>query len=415
LSPEPVSTLTVREPVGRTTVTADSPRALHASIVVRIANRLATETLAFAVPLLVYDATGSMAWSGLVLALEWTPRLIGIPIAGPLVDRFGARRCLTVAEVVRTVLLTCALAGILVRPDAWGILVVLAVSTGTFGQASYIAVEKLGVETGGSRPIAWTQSVQAGIDQTALVAGPFVAGLLVAQGPSWALSIVLALVLLSMVLCRGLPQHRSGPRARRSAWAELTAGVRGVVRNPALVHIVLPTAAFNLLAALILGMTPAVVGDRFALPASSAGIVWTLGAAASLVVIVVMTRLASRTDIVKVGLVSGLIACGAAIGAGLAPGFPAYLVWTCLFLGSEGAFACFLRIARAKVIPVEEFGVTVSAVVLLVLVPFPLAGVLLATTPLQQVPALLTGCSLACIAITVFSFSRLRRYSLSEP
>ncbi|MCO6007735.1 MFS transporter [Actinoallomurus purpureus] len=384
-------------------------------MIVRVTNRLATETLAFAIPLLIFNATHSMAWSGLVLALEWTPRLIGIPIAGPLVDRFGSRTCLLAAEAVRTVLLTCALIGIVTRPDAWALLVALAFAAGTFGQASYIAVEKLGVEINGSKSMAWMQSTQAGIDQMALVAGPFVAGVLAGQGDVWVLSAVLALVLISGGLCRRLPERPSGMRARRSTWAELTAGLRGVMRYRALIHIVLATAAFNLLAATILGITPAVVEDRFGRPTSYASIVWTLGATASLAVIIVMTRVASRMGILKIGLFSGLIACLAAVGAGMASGFAIYLVWTCLFLASEGAFACFLRIARARVIPVEDFGVTVSAVVLLVAIPYPIAGVLVAATPLRDVPVLLTVCSIACLAITVFSFSRLRRHSLAAP
>ncbi|GAB3576273.1 MFS transporter [Amycolatopsis endophytica] len=388
---------------------ADSPRTLYVSVVARAANRLATETLTFAIPLLIYSATQSLAWSGLTLALEWLPRLAGIPAAGPLVDRYGARRCLVIAEIARVMLLLGALAGVLLVPAAWLVLVLLALAIGAFGQASYIAVEKLGVQINGSKPIAWTQSVQAGIDQTAMVAGPFVAGVLVVWGPVWTLAAMLVLVLISMVLCRRLPEQESGPRSRRSAWEELTAGVRGVRRNPALVHIVLSTAAFNLLAGLILGMTPAYVEDRFGLTASSSSIVRTAGAAASLAVILVMTRLAARLDIVRVGLVSGLLACAGAVAAGLSPGFAPFLVWTCVFLGAEGAFACFLRIARARVIPVAEFGVTVSAVVLLVQVPYPIAGVLLAATPLGNVPLLMAACVLACVAVTLFSFSRLRR------
>lgn len=387
-------------------------RALYESIVARAANRLATETLSYAIPLLIFNATHSMAWSGLVLALEWTPRLIGIPIAGPLVDRFGSRACLLAAEVARIILLVCALAGVLASPTAWPLLVALTFAAGTFGQASYIAVEKLGVEINGSKSIAWTQSAQAAVDQTALIAGPFVAGALVGLGVVWVLAAMLVLVLISLALCRRLPARPPGERVRRSGWEELTAGLRGVARHRALIHIIAATAAFNLLAAMILGMTPAIVEDHFERSASYAGAVWTLGATASLVVIVVMTRVISRAGVLKVGLVSGLIACVAAAGAGAAPGYTTYLTLTCAFLAAEGAFACFLRIARARVIPVAEFGVTVSAVVLLIAIPYPVAGILVAVTPLGDVPELLALCSTACLAVIVLSFSRLRRYSL---
>ena len=52
---------------------------------------LAEQTVLFAVPLLVYQLSGSVRLSGVVFALEWLPALLAYPFAGLLADRFGGR------------------------------------------------------------------------------------------------------------------------------------------------------------------------------------------------------------------------------------------------------------------------------------------------------------------------------------
>lgn len=408
-----------------TTTSAES-RALRASLVARGSNRLATETLSLAVPLLVYQSTRSLAWSGAVMMLEWAPRIIGIPVAGPLVDRFGSLRFLRTAETLRAAILGAALAAVVLLPDAWPLLIVTTMAAGLVGQATFVAVEKLGVEIAGGRPVAWTQSVQAGIDHGTLVVAPLAAGALSAAGAAWAVGAVLMLVLLCRRLCDGSLAGRGAADAERRAddptapaargpgqpgkrvapgafvgptWDGLTRGLLRIRRSPALIRLVAATAAFNLLLAVTVAVTPAVIHEEYGHGSVHVSVIWAVGGGLSVLVIALVTRIEPRVGIRRIGLVSGLFAGPAVAAAAWAPGYAGYAALVAGFLALDGAFACFLRTLRARLIPLNEFGATVSATVLLVLVPYPVAGAVVALVPYEQVPILLSVTAATTLAV----------------
>ncbi|MGL4505652.1 MAG: MFS transporter, partial [Aeromonas sobria] len=67
----------------------------------RMLSGLGDQILQFAVPLLVYRSTGSIALSGLAFFIEWLPRLISLPLAGVFADRVGGRRVYILADGLR--------------------------------------------------------------------------------------------------------------------------------------------------------------------------------------------------------------------------------------------------------------------------------------------------------------------------
>ncbi|MFC7484824.1 hypothetical protein ACFQX7_39005 [Luedemannella flava] len=65
---------------------------------------LADQFLLFAIPLLVYKTTGSVAASGLVFLIEWLPRVLFVPVAGVLADRIDGYKLYVGADSVRALL-----------------------------------------------------------------------------------------------------------------------------------------------------------------------------------------------------------------------------------------------------------------------------------------------------------------------
>lgn len=55
-------------------------------------SRLADHILLFLVPLIVFQITGSVGWSGVAFFIETLPRFVAFPIAGILADRLPAYR-----------------------------------------------------------------------------------------------------------------------------------------------------------------------------------------------------------------------------------------------------------------------------------------------------------------------------------
>ena len=52
---------------------------------------LAGEMVQAAIPLLIYQQTSSVSWSGLAYATKWLPRVLLQPVMGALVDAMSAR------------------------------------------------------------------------------------------------------------------------------------------------------------------------------------------------------------------------------------------------------------------------------------------------------------------------------------
>ena len=64
-------------------------------------SRLADQILLFLVPLVIFQLTGSVAWSGAAFFLETLPRFLSFPICGALCDRMSPLRLLRVSQLYR--------------------------------------------------------------------------------------------------------------------------------------------------------------------------------------------------------------------------------------------------------------------------------------------------------------------------
>jgi MFS family permease len=65
--------------------------------------RLADQILLFLVPLVIFQITGSVGWSGMAFFLETLPRYASFPICGALCDRISPLRLLYISQVYRAV------------------------------------------------------------------------------------------------------------------------------------------------------------------------------------------------------------------------------------------------------------------------------------------------------------------------
>jgi MFS family permease len=175
-------------------------------------------------PLLAYEHTGS-AWAvTAVLVPDLLPAIFVGPLLGALVDRVGWRTCAIVADVLRMIAFSLAMAS-----DSLPLLVVSAALAGSgaalFTPAALTAVADLAPRE--RRPAAL--GLYGALDDIGLTAGPALAiGLLVAVGPTVLLLANAVSFGLSAVLLAGLgPSRRSGERVEhRSLWTDLRVGLR---------------------------------------------------------------------------------------------------------------------------------------------------------------------------------------------
>ncbi|MFE7216978.1 MFS transporter [Streptomyces sp. NPDC057611] len=381
----------------------------------RACDALAYSMSTYAMPLVVLATTGSASLTGLAFALEWIPRVAAFGFAGALVDRSGAAIVCFIASLARALLVAGAGVALhLVPPGAAETVTVMALAavTGALTQFSFIANEAVGAVVsrqtqGQSHKV---QSVLIGIDQTATLVGPALGGVLLLTGPTRMLACLSVLSFLSAGLALQTPPTplRAARRDEPAPGGGLREGWQTLRSLPSLRRLVAGLACSNLMLALLQSASPILVEDRFGHSAAAAGALWSIAAAATLVAVACCRAGLDRLGLWGVGVISATVAAAACLAVPQAPSYTGYVALVALFMAADGGLTVVLRTLRSQVIPPAAFGTTLSLTILLLLLPFPLAGILLALTPAPYLTDVIRVCALLQALTLLVTFIRLR-------
>ncbi|MCZ4101313.1 MFS transporter [Streptomyces sp. SID13666] len=380
----------------------------------RTVEALASAMSTYGIPLLVLATTRSAAMTGLAFALEWVPRLAAFGCAGAIVDRRGASVVFFLASLSRALVLAAGALLLVLHPAgtvASATVMALAATTGALTEFSYIAAETAGA-TASRRAGARAHRVQAallGIDQTANLAGPALAALLLLTGPPQTLAVITVLSLLAALLALRTPPSPIAPaRAPKSNNTGLLTGWRTIRSLPTLGWLVAGLTLSNLATGLLQAAGPVIVVNHFGQSTTAVGLVWSAAAAATLLSVTLCRFVIDRLGLWPVGATCAALASLACLAAGQAPDYLSYLVLVSVLLAAEGGMTVILRTLRSRLIPPGQFGSTLSATILILLLPFPLAGVLTALTPPDALGHIITACAVLQALGLFLAFTRLR-------
>ncbi|MFI5795936.1 MFS transporter [Streptomyces sp. NPDC051677] len=366
----------------------------------------------YGIPLLVLATTRSAALTGLAFALEWIPRIGAFTVAGTLVDRYGTARVFRAACLARA-LLVLASAAVLTALEARTLaatvtVMLLAASTGVLTEFSFVAAETVGSEASrkaGDRAHR-VQSVLLGIDQTATLAGPAVCGLLLDHGgPAAMLGTLASFSLLAAALGSRV---RTAPVGVASAKRGLRAGWAMLGSLPALAWLVGGLVVSNGAMALLQAAVPVVIVTEMDHSSADVGLIWSAAAAASLLAITASRRAIDRWGLWLVGAVAATVAAAATFAVAQADTYRGYLLLIAIVMAGEGSLTVVLRTLRSRLIPPEVFGSTLAVTVLLLLLPFPAAGLLVAAVPPAQLGHAITVAAVLQALGFAVAFARLR-------
>lgn len=381
----------------------------------RSADALAGAMTTYGIPLLVLATTNSAALTGVAFALEWIPRLAAFGWAGALVDRRGAAVVFHLASLARASALAVGSVLLHLYPNghvASVTVVVLAATTGVLTEFSYIAAETAGAAAGrrAERRAHRVQAVLLGIDQTATLAGPAVAGLLLLAGPPPMLALITGLSLLAALLALRTPPSPVTPTLapKGQPGTGLLTGWRTIRSLPALGWLVTGLTLSNLATGLLQAAGPVIVVKHFGQSTTAVGLVWSAAAGATLLSVTICRFAIDRLGLWPVGAACATLASLACLAAAQAPDYLSYLVLVAVLMAAEGGMTVVLRTVRSHLIPPEKLGSTLSATILILLLPLPVAGVLTALTPPDALAHVITVCA-ALQAVGLFcAFARLR-------
>ncbi|MHB9857209.1 MFS transporter [Streptomyces sp. YIM S03343] len=377
----------------------------------RAADAFAFAMSTYSMPMLVLATTASASLTGLAFALEWIPRVAAFGLAGDLVERRGAAIVGFLASFARGVLTAAGCVALLMLPRGTAqtlTVLALAAATGALSQFSFVAGEAVGgvVSHRAAGRAHRVQSVLIGVDQSATLAGPALGGVLLLSGGAPMLAALSALSFLAAALALHTPP--TPLRGRGRPGGGLKSGWRTLRSLPALRLMVAGLAVSNLALALLQSAAPVLVTERFGRSSAAVGTLWSAAAAATLLAITVCRFALSRWGLWAVGAVCSSVASAACLALAQAPTYAAYAVLVALFMAADGGLTVVLRTLRARLVPPAVFGSTLSLTILLLLLPFPVAGIAVALTPPPQLGTVVAVCAaLQAVALSL-AFLRLR-------
>ncbi|WP_030991356.1 MFS transporter [Streptomyces sp. NRRL WC-3744] len=372
----------------------------------RLTDALASSMAVYGIPLLVLGTTNSSSLTGIAFLMAWAPRLCTFALAGLAVDRFGPARVFRLSATARALVVTLAVPA-LAAADAGtapGLVMLLAACAGCLTQFSYVAAESVGAVVGrdagdGAHRV---QSVLLGIDQAAALAGPAAGSVLLQWGGSGGmLTAIGGLSVMSAVVTPRMHQpaasvpEATGPAVRgwRTGWSTLRA-------LPALAWLVAGLALSNLALALLEAATPVIVVQQLGRPSASVGVVWSCAAAASLLAVAASRVAIDRWGLPGVGRCAALVTVAPCFVIAHTGSYLAYLGLVAVFMAGDSVLTVVLRTLRSHLIPAEVFGSTLSVTVLILLMPYPVAGLLMAIISPAALHTTITVCAvLQCLGL----------------
>lgn len=344
-------------------------------------SRLADQVLLFVVPLVVFQATQSAAWSGVAFFAETLPRFLSFPVCGALCDRISPFRLLQTSQLLRAI--TCFLGAIasgLTGNVAW--LVVVSAICGVLTTQGVMAREVMLPQVfRGFR----TESVLAHAqiaDQLGMVLGPLLAALALERWSWEAVLAVTALLFLAADAAVKLWRSVSSIQLEEPAlvhplqdmhWLHpYRTALAHVMQLQGLLQLIVLAAGVNLVVGVTLATSAAMMTGALHQSNGDYAVLQTAGAIATVGILLAIARLPMPLRFL------GWFSFGCILLGGFATALSkwpiGYVIGYLMVVGFDKMFSVYIRTRRLQVIPAADLGKTTGLIVLLNNLTQPIAG-----------------------------------------
>ncbi|QFT33254.1 Major Facilitator Superfamily protein [Labrenzia sp. THAF82] len=382
-------------------------RAFFASMFLTV---LADQILLFLVPLVIFQITGNVAWSGLAFFFETLPRYLTFPVAGILCDRYSPIMLLRVSRVLRALVCLIGITGQLVFGGVWW-LIALSAIVGVLTTQGLLALEMVLVGAFKDQRFEKVASYSQLASQMGVVLGPLTAAYLMVLWP-WETVVILAtgLFVLSDAVFRLWPgQLRMAdppaPLEKRHPVADLKHAFVLIWQLPDLLRAIFQAAGVNLIIGATLATAAAMMTGFFDRSEQEYAWLQVGGALATLAVLTLTAHV--HFGLNTLGRTAYALICLGAVLTGLGAHPLAYALGFLLIAGFDKMFNIYVRTLRKEIIPPSEFGKTTGAIICLNNLSQPLAGLMVAVFASgDDARAVLLGLAAAMALIGLGTFRR---------
>jgi MFS family permease len=399
-------------------------------IVSRFLGTLSDQLLLFAVPLAIFQSTGSVVYSGLAFVIEWVPRVVFFPLGGFVADRMKPRQLFFGVELGRALVL--ALAWVLISTGAASTFVVLSAMMALLSVAyilNFVGTEAMLPRNLPAAELPKAHSMLQGVDQVTQVGGPaLAAAIAVLAGTDVLLIIGAALFGASSLNFLGLRTAPVGNADKLSFAALRASNVTAVgvlLRHKVLFLLSGLTWVVNLVYGAALVLSAPIVVKTFERPESHFGALQTVAALTAIAIFWFVPRFVLRFGLPALGAGSFSIMIFSGLLLALSGRYEVYLVGYAVLMAFDGVFSVYIRTVRSQIIPQEHLGKTTGFIGLMNMCSIPMSGLVVALlspthTPFQIlgimfVASLAVGVGLVLLGKLVFRYGTLLPSAASAP
>lgn len=345
---------------------------------------LGDQALMFALPLIVYKTTGSVTYVGISYLIEWFPRVLFLPIAGVLTDKFRDRFILLSSDFTKIIL--CIATFILLAHTTQGIAVIGGIISAIISltnSQTLVAAEALIGRMYSEAEFAKKTATLQSFDQLSMIIGPvFAVGLanfldikkflLIAAAFYFVNFVNLYLLLPRNLTSQSYNESINLVKSLHQSWSLL-------IKYPRLLTFSAFAAANNLVIGLLEAAGVAIVTGTFGKSDSHFSMMALVAGCVGFTSLAVVPVLLKFMQVKMLGRVAFVALCLAGVSTNIAADFWSFVSSYSAVIGTTLLTSIYLRHERVKIVPTEHLGKVVGLMAALGQSSLPVAGLLLAT------------------------------------
>lgn len=350
----------------------------------RLFSMLAAQMILFALPLLVFQATKQVHYSGFAFMIEWLPAILCLPILGVLVDHFSERRLYYYSDLMRgSIALLTAFLLFYTKDFSYIVLLFTAASLGVLDALNFVALESTVGRHISQNNIPRVQSIIQAIEHGAEILGPALCGLLlfyfIKQQLFYLAGFLFFLSILGNIQLRKLTSNKLEKKqpTKKIEWKNaIKKSFHLLFENNIVLCLVFLTMLVNFLFGILFSTLPVLLIGILGVSDHSVALLITCGGITGFVCLSLMSIFIEHIGTTRLGLISlVLLTLG---GSVISSSHSFYVVafGYSVFIASVGFFNVFLRSERIKHLDLEHIGKAMSAIVICNRLGLPLAGLL---------------------------------------
>jgi len=342
---------------------------------------VAEQTVLFAVPLMIYQSTRDIRFSGYAFALEWLPALLAYPFAGLLADAIGGRRLFMSANIARAICLALAVPLCLAIPSmtVW-VLMACGVVLSILMAPIRMSVEKTVPLMAAGDDLPRWQSLVQNMELLSMVLGPALAAFLAYYiGKLPLLGVAAAALLIAAWCWRSVPTTVRAPLPLNRVGADLKLGWQLLLANRPVRLLASLNFSINLAFAVTLSANAFIITGTFGASDSVFGLVNAAAGGLALLNLLLIPRLLRSMTVYQLGALGFSLLCGGLLAMGLSSSVALYAPAFLVAMAGVALFNVFNRTQRVRAINPSHLGKVMGPFYLLNLLSYPLGGILTAS------------------------------------